>query len=296
MSLLTSLISAFWNRVGKKDAKRLALQSPPQDVAEITDIDYAGAGDKMRFADVYFDKSAADSVLPVIFDIHGGGWYYGDKELNKIYAMHLTGGGKFKVVNISYRLCPSATLAEQLCDVTTAISYFAARADEYGFDKNNLFITGDSAGGNLAAMTVKASVNKAMAEYYGLGELPRFNAVGFTSAAFRLSQYEKPLVSGYFRPLFKDLPPVREYVDYDADISSDYPPSYIITGNGDFLRRENLSVAEKLIAAHIPCAVYDYDGNEKFIHVHNVCYPDSDIGKAANDGMLNFFGSYIKNL
>ena len=252
MSLLTFLISAFWNRVGKKDAKRLALQSPPQNVAEITDIDYAGAGDKMRFADVYFDKSAADSVLPVIFDIHGGGWYYGDKELNKIYAMHLTGGGKFKVVNISYRLCPSATLAEQLCDVTTAISYFAARADEYGFDKNNLFITGDSAGGNLAAMTVKASVNKAMAEYYGLGELPRFNAVGFTSAAFRLSQYEKPAFSGYFRPLFKDLSLVREYVDYD--------------------------------------------GNEKFIHVHNVCYPDSDIGKAANDGMLNFFGSYIKNL
>lgn len=64
MSLLTSLISAFWNSVGKKDAKRLALQSPPQNVAEITDIDYAGAGDKMRFADVYFDKSAADLSCP----------------------------------------------------------------------------------------------------------------------------------------------------------------------------------------------------------------------------------------
>lgn len=56
--------------------------------------------------DVYRPKSV-EGALPVIVDIHGGGWYYGDKELNKYYCMSLVKYG-FAVVNVSYRLAPGA--------------------------------------------------------------------------------------------------------------------------------------------------------------------------------------------
>lgn len=294
MSLITSIAVKFWKGVKKKDLKRLSLQKPPEGISEITDIDYAAAADRARFADVYYERSSENRVTPVIFDIHGGGWYYGDKELNKIYAMHLTAGGKFKVVNISYRLAPRFTLADQLRDAACAINYFTEHAEQYGIDKNNVFVTGDSAGGCLAGMVVKASLNKAMADYYGVKALPRFKAVGFTSAAFGLYRYKKSPYYPYFAPLFRDLPMVEEYVDYCCNITADYPPAFVITGRGDFLRKENVDAADKMRAAKIPCVLRDDDGkDEKFTHVYNVCYPDSAPGKSANDAMLAFFESFL---
>lgn len=295
MSIVESMIVKFWEGVRKKDLKRLSGQTPPENVTEFTDIDYAGAGDRMRFADVYCKAGCENTPLPVIFDIHGGGWYYGDKELNKIYALNLAADGRFKVVNLSYRLTPEATLGQQLKDVAEAVDYFVGRAREYAFDRENIFVTGDSAGGNLAGMLAKAPFNPRLREYYAI-DPPTFNAVGFTSAAFCLSGYNRPLIKSYFAPLFRDGVPEKEFIDYTAGLPGNSAPAFIITGRGDFLRKESRKVFGELRTLGVDSVLHDDDGEGRNIgHVFPVTYPNSPCGRRANRAMLDFFASHMRN-
>ncbi len=99
MSVFFSISKAFWKTVEKSDAKNIASQTEPEGIKRICDIPYIGDGHPMHLLDVYYPEDAAHA-LPVIIDIHGGGWMYGSKELNKIYCLNLAKRG-FTVFNIS---------------------------------------------------------------------------------------------------------------------------------------------------------------------------------------------------
>ncbi len=38
--------------------------------------------------DIFYPVQAAD-LYPVIVNVHGGGWFYGDRQLYSLYAKHL---------------------------------------------------------------------------------------------------------------------------------------------------------------------------------------------------------------
>lgn len=61
----------------------------------------------------------AEGPLPVVVDIHGGGWMYGDRELNRAYCMYLASQG-WAVMGMSYRLLPEVDLRGQVQDVLPA--------------------------------------------------------------------------------------------------------------------------------------------------------------------------------
>lgn len=62
-----------------------------------------------------FTLNPVSSHRPVIIDIHGGGWMYGTKEINKNYCLVLA-QNDYVVVNINYRLAPDFSVADQLRD------------------------------------------------------------------------------------------------------------------------------------------------------------------------------------
>lgn len=88
--------------------------------------------------------------LPVIISIHGGGWMYGDKERYQYYCMDLARRG-FAVVNFTYRLAPENAFPAEFLDVNRCAVWVAANAAKYGLDRDNAFILGDSAGGQMAS-------------------------------------------------------------------------------------------------------------------------------------------------
>uniref|UniRef100_A0A8C0IWH5 Alpha/beta hydrolase fold-3 domain-containing protein n=1 Tax=Chelonoidis abingdonii TaxID=106734 RepID=A0A8C0IWH5_CHEAB len=69
---------------------------------------------------------------------HGGGWMFGS--ISKI----------FNRKNM-YRLAPEHTYPAQYEDCLTATTHFMKTAEDYGVDPTCIIISGDSAGGNLAA-------------------------------------------------------------------------------------------------------------------------------------------------
>lgn len=80
------------------DAKRDAGLTTPEDICRYDDLVY-GPDPVWNKLDVYRPKNL-EGKLPVIVNVHGGGWIYGDKELYQFYGMTLA-QRKFAVVNFT---------------------------------------------------------------------------------------------------------------------------------------------------------------------------------------------------
>lgn len=299
-----SLGASFFNRTVKEgDAKRMSGQKDPDGVVETNDIPYLNDGHKYHLLDIY-KPQGANGVLPVIVDIHGGGWVYGDKELNKKYCLHLASRG-FAVVNISYRLCPEVTYVGSLQDICAALNWVADNAEKYGLDGNNAFITGDSAGGHYCGLVLALQNSDKLKKLFGCDCRLKIKAVGFTCAAFNPSKLAK--IPGAGAAMFNDVygkgykhgknKELLEAGDFCANVPDKMCPSYIISAYGDFLKGQCDEVYKLLTEKGVDCE-YKYfdaplsDGN-KLQHVYNVIEPWWDASVQANDGMCAFFRKYI---
>lgn len=147
----------------KYDAKRIARQTPPESVS-VQEFAYLDDGDPMHMLNVYRPEGE-EGVLPLIVNVHGGAWVYGDKDLNKYYCMYLASKG-FCVVGMSYRLAPAVTLKEQVSDVVASMHAVCERAEELGADTSRVMLSGDSAGGHLASLVLCTMLSPELARVY----------------------------------------------------------------------------------------------------------------------------------
>ena len=122
------------------------------------DIVYARPGVKPLKYDVYTPRNVR-LPLPVVVIVHGGGWVTNDENIMRGLARELTRGGQFVAVSIDYRWAGKAdgdatsnTMAHLVEDVFGAIAHIMEHAKGYGGDPSRIALTGDSAGGHLAAV------------------------------------------------------------------------------------------------------------------------------------------------
>src|SRR5258707_9760974 len=110
------------------------------------DIPY-GSRPRARFD--YFPAGAARAPLFVF--IHGGYWQRNDKD---IFAFIAEGprAHSIDVAVVGYTLAPDVRLTDIVGEIRQALSVLGERADEFGFDRDRLFVGGWSAGGHLTAI------------------------------------------------------------------------------------------------------------------------------------------------
>ncbi len=126
-----------------------ALRDPR--VKRIADIAYGDAADGRNLLDVYGPQQGA-SAAPVLLQVHGGGWVYGDKEhQGKPLMNHLASQG-WVCVAINYRLSPAHAFPAHLVDVKRALAWIRENIAEHGGDPDFVAITGGSAGGHLCSL------------------------------------------------------------------------------------------------------------------------------------------------
>ena len=155
-----------WRRNARKDAVRLSSQPRPEGVAVEAGLPYLPDGDPMHTLNLYRPEGAA-GLLPTVVDIHGGGWMYGDRELNRNYCMALAAQG-YAVMGMSYRLLPQVDLRGQVQDVFASLHWLEEHGAEHGFDLSRILLTGDSAGGHLAGLTACIQKSRALQALYGV--------------------------------------------------------------------------------------------------------------------------------
>lgn len=94
---------------------------------------------------------------PLYFVLPGGGWYVEERLGMLNYAKVSVGAlldEGFAVVAADYRVTPEGVfVADIIEDCLDALRYCAHHADEWGVDRDKIFISGHSAGAHLALMT-----------------------------------------------------------------------------------------------------------------------------------------------
>lgn len=295
MVIPEKLVKSFWELDRKMDADRLSKQTYPTDLTEICDIAYLDDGHEYHKLDVYYPEGTKKGAkLPVIIDIHGGGWFYGDKELNKNYCLHLARRG-FCVFNISYRLVPEVRADAQLADCMAALDFIGRNLGNYPADKRRVFVTGDSAGGQLAAFVAAACLSENMRKAYG--NLPKPNlkikAVGLVSPCPFMTpkggmRFYMPHVLGK-KYKKKDW---AKYTDFEKTVRAargEYPPTIIFTSYGDFIAMKQSKKAYKLLRERNIKVSYNCRRKFSLGHVYQVLYPDSADSVKAIEKMIKFF-------
>jgi len=128
------------------------------------DIAY-GPDPKQQSLDVYRPKVAKGNKLPVIVNVHGGSWVYGNKEWYQFYCMDLAQRG-FAVVNFKYRLAPKNQYPASLEDTNCVFTWVLAHAEKYGFDTKYVFAVavGDSMGAHNLGLYTAICTNPAAAK------------------------------------------------------------------------------------------------------------------------------------
>ena len=102
--------------------------------------------------DLYLPSSKPAAPVPVLINIHGGGWVFGSREGKALTALPYMQMG-FAVVNIEYRLAKTALAPAAVEDALCALQWVGRNAKKYHFDPARVVVSGDSAGGHLALTT-----------------------------------------------------------------------------------------------------------------------------------------------
>lgn len=298
--LMDKIFGAFWQNTKRMDDKRIATLTPPTGIKETNDIPYLDDGHVHHQLDVYYPEGTKETDrLPVLVDIHGGGWMYGDKELNKYYCLELATKG-FIVFNMSYRLYPEVGVKEQLQDISHCLLWIKENLSSFPCDTDNIYLTGDSAGGMLASFTAMLSESEKMRELYGTVDFSlKFNAVGLTSPVPRMNG-EFPM-SFYTKKMLGKGCQGQEWTKYvnleDILTLGRMPATFMLTSSGDFLARKETRLAAELYKKNgIDCQLMDFEkfGGVDLPHVFPVIYPFNEESQRAINEMLAFFKKYEK--
>ena len=180
-----------------------------------------------RTLDVYHRRDRPAGA-PVLLHFHGGGFYSGNKAREaRPLIRHLTSRRGFVCVSANYRLQPHVTLADQVADVRAAIAWVRTHAARYGAEPGTLFVTGSSAGANLAIRAV---------------------CEGETGIAGLICRY------GYYGDLAPrgDMPPML-VVHGEKDILVS------VSGVRAFVERVRAVSSRPVIYAELPGAHHDFD-------------------------------------
>ncbi len=279
------------------DDIRDAGLTPPEDIKRFDDILY-GTDEKWQCLDVYRPIASEGRKLPVIVSVHGGAWVYGDKDRYQYYCMSLARYG-FAVVNFSYRLAPEYKFPSQLEDTNSVFAWVLEHAEEYGFDARYIFGVGDSAGAHLLSLYSAICTNEEYAKNYDLqipeGFVP--TAVALNCGIYDMADEKKREEVTF--SIMADLLPKQgtpeklKLVSPERYVTAHFPPTYLMTASGDFLKKHTPYMAERLTEQEVEFEYHFYGNSEKTLgHVFHVNMKLEDAVRCNKDE-CRFFQKYI---
>ncbi|ELZ41930.1 Triacylglycerol lipase [Halorubrum californiense DSM 19288] len=237
---------------------RLQNRNPPS-VGATESVSLPGPEDDL---DARLYRPEGEPPFPTVVFFHGGGFVLGSVETHDWLCRHLTRESGFAVLSVEYRLAPEHPFPAAVEDAYAAVEW-AADSTERLRGTGDLAVAGDSAGGNLAAVTALMAAERDGPEiahqallYPGVGTDPEQESVR-EHAGTVLSQADIEWFSAaYYRNEIHRRNPYADPIN--AGDLSDVAPATVVTAGFDPLRDGGKAYAEKLVADGVATRYENY--------------------------------------
>jgi len=130
--------------------KKQGKDATPEPVGSVKDVTYPAAAGTQP-ARVYTPKG--DGPFPVLAYWHGGGWVIADLDTYDSSCRALCNAAKCIVVSLEYRHAPESPFPAAADDAFAGFQWVLKNAAAMNGDPKKVAVAGESAGGNLAAVT-----------------------------------------------------------------------------------------------------------------------------------------------
>lgn len=213
---------------------------------------------------------------PAVVVVPGGGYAMVSKREGDPIASEFFANG-FQAFVLTYEVAPNAAYPEQLLELSAAVDYIRAHADEMNVNPDEIFVVGFSAGGHLTANL--AVEYQSVSQKAGVALNSKPTAVGLAYPVIsrldgHVGSYDN-LLMGYTEEAQAEL---LKTLNLDQAVTKDTPPAFIWTTAAD-------SVVPSINSLHYAAALANA-GVEYELHVH----PRGEHG--ASTGSLEINGYY----
>jgi len=225
-----------------------------------------------------YTTSTMTDPQPVLYYIHGGGFFAGHPEVVEESVKLIVERYDFPVVSVDYRLAPENPFPVGHDDVFKVYRWILDHAQEFHGDPKRVFVGGDSAGGNLAqSVSTRAYENKLTPVKGQLLLYPTLNMAcvedeffHWSIDQFEMSKKHKAAIKGMlglFGNMGNGMAGLLGVEDIKNDLINPYtrdphqnPPTFLAVGEHDYLKVETLAYAAKLHSVGIPTKTLVYKG------------------------------------
>ncbi len=206
----------------------------------------------------------AGKRLPGLVYFHGGGFVLGTLDSCDRVCRNLAHLSGRVVVSVDYRLAPEHPFPAAVEDAFAATTYVLEHAREFGIEDGQIAIGGESAGGNLAAVTaLKLRESGAPPLTFQLLVYPQVDFLDNSPSMheFANGHFITSDLLSYFSRHYLGRQDGRHHdvSPLNADLRG-VPPAFVLTAECDPLRDQGEAYARKLAEAGVPVTHKRYDG------------------------------------
>jgi len=242
-----------------------ALDMPQPEVARAESLAIPGPAGEIP-ARAYWPREGGEAPLKTVVFYHGGGFVLGDTAIYDRLTRYLANAADALVISVDYRLAPEHPFPASVEDAQAAFAWAAKAVPDLGGDPARLVVAGDSAGGNLAAVTALTaraeggSQPAAQLLFYPVVDMAgNYDSHKRYGSGLFLEHETMAYFLGHYLPENADPADWRVSPLRAADHSG-LAPAYILLAGLDPLVDEGEAYANRLEAAGIPVTWMRYPG------------------------------------
>jgi len=235
------------------------MDAEPPEIARVEPLTLTGSIPARLYA------ASTDTPLPILVWYHGGGFVIGDLDTADRTCRTLAAKTGALVISVDYRLAPEHPFPAGPDDCVAALRWVIDNAGSLGGDPSRVAIGGDSAGGNLSAVTAIQARDEGIPLRFQLLVYPvtdctmtsssyRENAEGYLLTADSMDWFIDHYLSGNADAKDPRVSPLY------ADDLRGLAPALVITAEFDPLRDEGEAYAERLKEAGNDVTATRFDG------------------------------------
>jgi acetyl esterase len=213
---------------------------------------------------LYYPTASTD--LPIVLFFHGGAFCLGSVAHADAACRMLCLGAGAIVASLEYRLAPEFPFPAATHDCSTALDWLADNARRLGGDRDRIAVAGESAGGNLAAVTAIKARDRGGPRLCGqllinpATDAPDAGHASMTLFAegYNLTREQcDHFYALYVRPEDRHNP---QAAVLRTPVPDGLPPALILSAEYDPLRDEGEAYGERLRQAGVPVTVTRVEG------------------------------------